>query len=74
MEIIVEGRIYQVERDDNAPHGPAYILNGPRGARYKTLRSIRRPPMLYLFNMRDWRKGAPKCWLTDKDGELRVVR
>lgn len=68
MTITVEGRSYEVTRD-----GDQYILTGSRGARYRTLRNLPRPHMLYLINAKDWTKSAPKSWLTDKNGTLEVA-
>ena len=56
METIrIQGRTYQVEQSDEGVHEmnrPGYLLTGPRGARYRTLRNSRNPHMLYLFNAR----------------------
>lgn len=78
METIkIEGREYQVEKlpdeDVHEMNRPGYMLHGPRGARYRTMRNQPRPDMLYLINSRNWTKGAPKSWLTDKSGKLEVA-
>lgn len=77
METIrIQGRTYQVEQSDEGVHEmnrPGYLLTGPRGARYRTLRNSRNRHMLYLMNDRDWTRAAPKAWLTDKSGKLEVA-
>lgn len=75
-EIRIQGRTYQVEQSDEGIHEmnrPGYLLTGPRGARYRTLRNVKNPHMLYLMNARGWTMGAPKCRLTDKSGKLEVA-
>lgn len=73
----IEGRTYQVEKlpdeDVHESSRPGYMLHGPRGARYRTLRNRPRPYMLYLINERDWTRSAPRSWLTDKHGKLEVA-
>lgn len=77
MTITIEGRQYTVTKlPDSEVHPsnrPGYQLEGPRGARYRTLRNKPRPHMLYLINAKDWTKSAPKRWLTDKNGTLEVA-
>ena len=40
--------------------GPAYLLTGARGAKYRTLRNRPRPYMLYLVNEKNWTMAAPR--------------
>jgi hypothetical protein len=67
--IVVAGREFRVE-----PAGESYILHGPRGARYRTMRNVPRPHLMFLVNDQSFVRSAPKAWLSDKDGTLKVVR
>ena len=75
--IRIGGREYQVEKlpdeDVYEIHRPGYMLHGPRGARYRTLRDRPRSHRLYLMNDKGWTRSAPKSWLTDKNGKLEVA-
>lgn len=65
----IEGIEYQVEKQEDK-----YLLHGPRGARYFTMRNVNRPNHMFLINDRGFTKKAPGVWLSDADGSLRVIR
>lgn len=67
-------RVEKIEKD-SAEIGVAYLLHGPRGARYALLRNVSNPHMLYAWNDRTFRCVALKgnSWFTDKDGILKAV-
>jgi hypothetical protein len=50
-----------------------YTLKGPRGAVYSTQRNMNKPEYMFLINNRKFGVAFNGLWLTDKDGELRVV-
>ena len=66
---------YDLERidgDDGRPGRPAYLLHGPRGARYALLRSQTNPTMLFAWNDRRFGMVSVKGyqWFTDRDGTI----
>lgn len=66
--ITIEGRRFQVTKDDNG-----YELTGTAGAKYRTLRLGGSPHLFYLYNAKDWSKSAPAVKLTDENGKLEVL-
>ena len=74
-EVQIRGRTYTVEvvPDDE---GPRYVLRGPRGANYTTMRNVNTPHMMFLVNARNFTASSVTdgIWLSDKDGSLKVVR
>jgi hypothetical protein len=55
---------------------PRYILHGPRGARYSTMRNVNHPHQMFVINDKSFLKGNAfeGIWLTDEGGTLRVIR
>jgi len=53
----------------------AYVLTGPRGARYALLRNVPNPAMLFAINDKNWTKSTPfdGKWFTDAGGTLRLL-
>lgn len=60
-------RVFRVERD-----GDNYVLHGARGARYRTMRNAHTPHLMFLVNPTPGVYNAPRAWLTDRGGTLRV--
>ena len=74
--IRIAGRTYQVEQTDEGIHEmnrPGYLLTGPRGARYRTLRTSGHAAHALPDERQGWTMAAPKVWLTDKRGTLEVA-
>lgn len=74
MTVRIDGRSYEVERVDKPGERPDYLLRGVRGARYRTMRNVPKPDFMFLVNDASFLKGAPKAWLTDRSGDLEVLR
>jgi len=77
MNIEIRGRQYQVEK---APPGspldegkPIYVLTGKSGKKWFTLRNKPKPDLMFLIPEEGFSKTMDRVWLTDKDGDLRVV-
>jgi len=73
--IQIRGRSYVVEPRVSSRGEEGYRLSGPRGARYVTMRNVNTPHLMFLvddrgFGLSSVTKGV---WLSDEDGELRVV-
>lgn len=55
-----------------------YILTGPRGARYRLMRNVPNPHLLFACNDRPGRFGPCRVrgseWFSDQDGTLRALR
>jgi hypothetical protein len=74
------GRVeYKVER--RAPTRPevegtrpVYVLRGPKGAAYRTMRNYRDPEQMFLLNCRSFGVALGDTWLTDRNGALEVMR
>lgn len=65
-----------VEQGDDDKGRPIYILQGKRGAKYGTCRTVLHPEYMFLVHASGGRgfgipAGYEKVWLTDKDGDLR---
>lgn len=77
--ITLRGREYTVtvrEPDHRtAKHGTVYVLSGPRGARYFTMRNVHRPAMMFICDDRGFGPvtSLQGLWLTDKNGSLESV-
>lgn len=75
--IRIRGRDYTVEPFERPNTEKAYRIKGKRGASYETVRNVPRPHLMFLIGggrlglMSSVMKGV---WLSDKDGELTVVR
>ncbi len=71
--IEIEGRTYTVEliEDTLDKDRQGYQLTGKRGARYFTMRNVPNPHLMFLVNLSA--TNAPKSWLTDEGGTLRVA-
>ena len=67
--ITLEGRRFQIEKDPNGN----YVLTGVHGARYRTMRNVNTPHLMFLINLRGWTRTAPQGWLTDRNGKLEPV-
>lgn len=81
MDITIRGRSYEVStrepseaRKRAGQTGPVYDLKGKRGGHYYTVRNVPRPEMMFLCNARGHSSAVVDgVWLTDKDGDLKVV-
>jgi hypothetical protein len=78
--IQIRGRSYEVEavpetNAETAGAGPRYVLRGPRGAHYRTMRNMNTQHLMFLVNARAFgaRSVIDGVWLSDKDGVLKVV-
>jgi hypothetical protein len=62
----------KIAGDDGTSGRLAYLLHGPRGARYGLVRAIDNPVMLYAWNDRSFGVVSIKGygWFTDFDGRL----
>lgn len=67
--ITIEGRDFTIERS-----GDGYVLTGVRGARYRTMRNVNSPHLMFLVNAKNWARHAPGVWLSDKSGQLKQVK
>ncbi len=67
-EIVINGTAFQVESLEGN-----YVLHGPRGARYRTMRNVPNPHLMFLINDRGFTKQAPRVWLSDENGALKVL-
>lgn len=79
--IRIRGKDYAVERVERTTgteiqRGVAYVLTGKRGAKYTTMRNEPRPEMMFLIYADKFGPAAVMdgVWLTDKGGQLAVVR
>ena len=52
-----------------------YYLTGARGAKYRTMRNVNTPDLMFLVSARGASRGTPMkgVWLSDKGGTLRQV-
>lgn len=81
--LTINGRKYQVELviapDDSTAtrigNQCSYRLRGARGAVYATLRNFKNPTCMFLVSdkARINSHGLAGVWLTDNNGELRVL-
>jgi hypothetical protein len=77
--ITVEGRTFRYEArpgedpPPGKPEGPCWWLYGARGAVYFTVRSVPRPDRMFLVNGKTMSQPFPRTWLTDSDGQLKVL-
>lgn len=71
-QIVIRGRAYAVSRKGDKENN--YILEGVRGARYRTIRNVPNPHMMFVVSERKFLSPASMSgvWLTDKGGALRV--
>ena len=67
--LLLRGKVFDVSKSGND-----YVLTGPRGARYRTMRNVNTPHMMFLVSGRKFTTQTMKgVWLTDKHGDLHVV-
>ena len=78
MVIEIRGREYSVEKIEGNPNANlatlrevSYRLTSVRGAVYTTIRNVKDPHMMFICSMS---KTLDRVWLSDKDGQLVVVR
>jgi len=66
--------VEKVPGDDGAGARIAYVLSGPRGARYELIRCTRNPRLLFAWNARTHRVTSARgyTWFTDTAGKLEV--
>ena len=72
IQTVALGRTaYRVVRghDDTIP----YFLIGARGALSSLMRNGPRPERLFTSSVRNFTRGSPDVWFTDKAGELAVL-
>ena len=73
--IVIRGREYSVTTQTTKYDARQYILTGKRGATYGTMRNKNNPDMMFLFSGgRSRLCSLGEVWLTDKGGELQLVR
>lgn len=74
--LIIQGREFRVAAVPSS-RGTAYELRGSRGALYLTIRNAKTPEYMFLINKRKPTGAIPagfeNVWLTDRDGELKLV-
>lgn len=73
--IRIRGRTFAVATQTAGNGDLQYMLTGPRGAIYGTMRNVKTKHRMYLIDARGF--GIPSSmrgvWLSDEDGILRVV-
>ncbi len=74
-QISIGRTIYEVLQEDDPEdsRGPRYILTGPRGAQYATIRTAYDPHRMFLINYKNWVKTSPDAWFTDRNGQLELL-
>jgi hypothetical protein len=72
QEIVIRGKVYVVTRKGDKENN--YVLSGVRGARYRTIRNVPNPHMMFIVSERKFLSPASMngVWLTDKGGTLKV--
>ncbi len=77
--MMIRNRDFQVTTQTvNLKKGPEvqYVFTGKRGAVYGTMRNQKNPELMFLIDGRGFglAKGMDGVWLSDKGGELVIVR
>ena len=75
--IVVDGQEYTVEKRPVQPENKGtdggWFLTNKRGRTFATVRNEKNPHHMFLVDEMDFQRSAPKFWLTDEDGTLRVL-
>ena len=72
-KITIRGREYQVACEERPGKEVSYKLTGKRGAVFHTMRNVHRPDAMFIIPASWGNKTLEGVWLSDKDGDLKVI-